>query len=72
MPNDIQVGLLSATMTPEFFRLSDSFMRNPVKILVKNEDLTLKVLDNITLTEHNEYNMRHCVIYTICVLFHKL
>ena len=32
MPNNVQVGLFSATMTPEFFRLSDSFMRDPVKI----------------------------------------
>ena len=42
MPNDIQVGLFSATMTPDFFRISKCFMRNPVKILVKEEDLTLE------------------------------
>jgi translation initiation factor 4A len=42
LPNNIQVGLFSATMTPEFFKISNNFMRDPVKILVKNEELTLE------------------------------
>ena len=35
LPNSIQVGLFSATMTEEFFKLSKCFMRDPVKILGK-------------------------------------
>ena len=42
LPNDIQVGLYSATMTPDFFKLSNNFMRDPIKILVKNDELTLE------------------------------
>ena len=42
LPNDIQVGLYSATMTPDFFKLSNNFMRDPIKILVKTDELTLE------------------------------
>ena len=68
MPNNIQVGLFSATMTPEFFRLSDSFMRNPVKILVKNEDLTLEGIRQYYINlEHNEYKYETlCDLYDMC------
>jgi len=42
MPSNVQVALFSATMPPELNTLTDKFMRNPVKILVKNEQLTLE------------------------------
>ena len=42
LPGNIQVGLFSATMTEEFFTLTKNFMREPVKILVKTEELTLE------------------------------
>jgi translation initiation factor 4A len=41
MPNSIQVGLYSATMGENFFAITRKFMRNPVYILVKAEQLTL-------------------------------
>jgi len=68
LPNNIQVGLFSATMTPEFFRLSKCFMRNPVKILVKNEDLTLEGISQYRINlEHNEYKFDTlCDIYDMC------
>ena len=34
--NDTQVGLFSATMPYELNSLTEKFMRNPIKILVKN------------------------------------
>lgn len=37
-----QVGLFSATMTQEALELTKRFMRDPVEILVKNEQLTLE------------------------------
>ena len=37
-----QVGLFSATMTEEALDLTKRFMRDPVEILVKNEQLTLE------------------------------
>ena len=42
MPHDVQVTLFSATMPAELNSLTDKFMRNPVKILVKSEQLTLE------------------------------
>ena len=42
MPSNVQVALFSATMPNELTSLTDKFMRNPVKILVKNEQLTLE------------------------------
>lgn len=41
MPQDIQVGLFSATMPPEVMQITTKFMRNPTRILVPKEDLTL-------------------------------
>jgi len=42
LPNTIQVGLFSATMPPEALELTRKFMREPVRILVKKEQLTLE------------------------------
>ena len=41
LPSDIQVCLFSATMPPEIVEMTDKFMKTPVKILVKNQQLTL-------------------------------
>lgn len=42
MSSDIQVALFSATMPPELYSLTEKFMRNPVNIQVKAEQLTLE------------------------------
>ena len=42
MPNDIQIGLFSATMPTDLQELTEKFLRNPIKILVKAEQLTLQ------------------------------
>ncbi len=42
MPNEIQIGLFSATMPDDLQELTQKFMRNPIKILVKAEQLTLQ------------------------------
>jgi len=42
MPPKIQVALFSATMPHELYSLTEKFMINPTKILVKNEQLTLE------------------------------
>jgi translation initiation factor 4A len=42
MPSDIQVVLFSATMPPELYSLTEKFMRSPVNIQVKAEQLTLE------------------------------
>ena len=42
MPENIQVAIFSATMPPSILEVTNNFMKNPLKILVKNEELTLE------------------------------
>jgi len=42
MPNEIQIGLFSATLPSELLELTNTFMKHPTKILVKNDELTLQ------------------------------
>lgn len=42
LPQDVQVILLSATMPQDVLEVSKQFMRDPVSILVKKEELTLE------------------------------
>lgn len=41
MPPDVQVGLFSATLKEETMGITQRFMRDPLTILVKEEELTL-------------------------------
>jgi len=68
LPNDIQVGLFSATMPPGFFELTKCFMRDPVKILVKTDELTLEGIEQYYINvERNEFKFD-----TICDLYSKI
>ena len=42
MPSSIQVGLFSATIPPELCALTEKFMKEPIRILVAAEQLTLQ------------------------------
>jgi translation initiation factor 4A len=42
IPEEVQITLFSATMPPDILELSNSFMRNPTRILVNSEELTLE------------------------------
>ncbi|KAE9553314.1 hypothetical protein FO519_003480 [Halicephalobus sp. NKZ332] len=42
LPNDVQVILLSATMPAEVLDVTKKFMRNPIRILIKKEEITLE------------------------------
>lgn len=67
LPPDIQVGLFSATMTEEFFTLTKNFMREPVKILVKTEELTLEGIQQYFVNvERNDYKFD-----TLCDLYER-
>lgn len=54
MPNDIQVALFSATMPTEINNLTERFMRDPVKILVKAEQLTLDGINQYYVALEND------------------
>lgn len=42
LKRDVQVALFSATLPPELISLTNKFMRDPLRILVKSEQLTLE------------------------------
>jgi translation initiation factor 4A len=73
---NVQVCLFSATMPPELHTLSNKFMRNPVRILVKSEMLTLRGISQYHValeTDQDKYatlkdlftriSVSQCIIY---------
>lgn len=42
VPSDVQVVLLSATMPSEVLEVTKKFMMDPIKILIKKDELTLE------------------------------
>jgi len=54
MPPNIQVALFSATLPPELQQLTCKFMRNPVEILVKTEQLTLEGIKQFYVALEND------------------
>lgn len=54
IPENIQVSLFSATMPTELEELSKAFMRDPIKILVKKEQLTLQGISQYFINIQND------------------
>jgi translation initiation factor 4A len=76
MPTDVQVGLFSATIPADLQALSDKFLRDPVRILVKQEMLTLQGIAQYYVSCDNDeqkfdavkdifgtISMAQCIIY---------
>lgn len=74
--SNVQVGLFSATLPNELQTLTDKFMRNPVRILVKSELLTLEGIKqyHVALNDDSQkyatlkdifniISMSQCIIY---------
>lgn len=65
LPGEIQVCLFSATMNEYFFNITKKFMREPVKLLIKNEELTLEGISQYYINlEHNDHKFE-----TLCDLY---
>jgi len=76
LPSRVQVGLFSATMPPEALDITNRFMVNPVKILVKKEQLTLEGIKQFYINvDREEWKLDTlCDLYdtlniTQCVIF---
>jgi len=68
LPANVQVCLFSATMPLEILNLTSRFMRDPVKILVKKEQLTLDGIKQFYVAvEREEYKLD-----TLCDLYETL
>lgn len=58
LPGEVQICLFSATMPIDILRLTKHFMREPAKILVKNEELTLEGIKQYYIAiEREEWKM---------------
>jgi translation initiation factor 4A len=68
--DNIQVALFSATIPDEIMILTQKFMRNPVKITVKREELTLACIKQYFLAvynDHAKYEMLKQLFSTISI-----
>lgn len=55
-PKATQFAIYSATMKPDILKLSDKLMSNPVKLLIKNEELTLEGIRQFYIEVESEFN----------------
>jgi translation initiation factor 4A len=68
LPKESQVGLFSATMTPEALDITNKFMNKPVRILVKKDELTLEGIRQFYISiEREDYKFD-----TLCDLYETL
>jgi len=68
LPKDVQVILLSATMPQEVLEVTQFFMRSPVRILVRKEELTLEGIRQFYVNVERE----DWKIGTLCDLYGTL
>lgn len=61
---NVQIGLFSATMPNELHQLADKFMTDPLRIIVKNEELTLEGIRQFYVVVDENYKFA-----TICDLY---
>ncbi|KAF0298966.1 Eukaryotic initiation factor 4A [Amphibalanus amphitrite] len=68
LPSDIQVTLLSATMPADVMDVTSRFMRDPIRILVKKDELTLEGIKQFFVrVEKEEWKLD-----TLCDLYETL
>jgi translation initiation factor 4A len=68
LPEELQVLLFSATLPTEVLEITQKFMRDPIKILVKKESLTLEGIKQFYVSvEKDEYKFD-----TLCDLYKTL
>lgn len=54
LPQTVQVGLFSATMPNDVLELTSKFMRDPIRILVKRDELTLEGIRQFYISVEKE------------------
>jgi translation initiation factor 4A len=52
--DDVQVSLFSATMPDEILELTEKFMRNPVKIILKSQEIALECINQYHVALQND------------------
>lgn len=76
LPTNIQVTLFSATMPKELENITSKFMRDPVKVLVKNEMLTLEGIQQYYVALNNDEqkyetlkDLYSCITLSQCIIY---
>jgi len=68
LPHETQIVIISATISPEILDMTDKFMQDPVRILVKRDELTLKGIKQFFVAvEREEWKFD-----TLCDLYETL
>jgi translation initiation factor 4A len=68
LPSTVQVGLFSATMPADVLEITQRFMRDPIRILVKRDELTLEGIKQFyVLVEREDWKLD-----TLCDLYETL
>ena len=70
MPQNIQVILLSATMPSDVLEVTTKFMNDPIKILVKKEELTLEGIRQFYVTVEREVSLFELMIFCLFEYFY--
>ena len=70
VPNQAQIAIYSATMPPSILEITDKFMNNPVKILVKKDELTLEGIRQFYIrvdTEMDKFEVISDLYHTLTI-----
>lgn len=68
LPNDVQVAIFSATMPPDVLDVTDKFMNDPHRVLVKRDELTLEGIRQFYVAvEREEWKLD-----TLCDLYETI
>jgi len=67
LPSDVQVCLFSATLPSDIMDMTNKFMRNPIRILIKKEEITLEGIKQyyVEVNENQKFE-------TLCDLYSSL
>jgi len=68
LPDKVQVALFSATMPSDVLDVTERFMRNPIRILVKRDELTLEGIKQFFVSVERE----DWKLGTLCDLYESL
>jgi len=68
LPTNSQVGVFSATMPPEIVEITNKILHDPIKIMVKTEELTLQGIRQFYINvEREEWKLD-----TLCDLYNEI
>lgn len=64
VPSDCQVVVVSATLSPEVLQITERFLNNPIRVLIPNEEVTLRGIAQVSCFGHIGSAVQHRGIFT--------